>query len=149
VSRGRKGDGTDARGGIPNGGGAAHGQPLEGGEKRCKKCRSRGNGRKKSGRLYGGYVESGTGRKDRARGVEKRVGKRGARLEEQEGGGGERRRRIAGAGTRERKNRGTVKEAGEKSRARKRRRDNKRKGTRGRRRRSREGERVGRERQNG
>lgn len=32
--------------------GSRHGRGG-GGEKRCKKCRSRGNGRKKSGRLYG------------------------------------------------------------------------------------------------
>jgi len=95
-----------------------------GGEKRCKKCRSRGNGRKKSGRLYGGYVESGTGRKDRARGA-------GERSRVGGGGGGGRWRRTADAGTRERKNRGTVKGAGEKSRARRRRRDNKGKGARG------------------
>lgn len=38
------------------GGRVAHGQPSEKGgrEKRCKKCWSRGNGRKKSDRLYGG-----------------------------------------------------------------------------------------------
>ena len=60
----REGDGADARGDIPMAGGrAAHGQPSEKGggrEKRYKKCRSRGNGRKKIGpslRRRRGYVE--------------------------------------------------------------------------------------------
>lgn len=44
----------DARGGIPMAGERRMGSHWRGEKKSVKKCRSRGNGRKKSGRLYGG-----------------------------------------------------------------------------------------------
>lgn len=66
-----EGDGVDARGGIPMAGERRMGSHWRGEKKGVKKCRSRGNGRKKSGRLYGGGAgvckERGGRRMERAR----------------------------------------------------------------------------------
>lgn len=78
----------DARGGIPMAGERRMGSHWRGEKKGVKKCRSRGNGRKKSGRLYGGgaggYVERGAG--------EGRSGEGGG------GGGMEEKSRAGGGG---------------------------------------------------
>lgn len=66
VRHDREGDEANARGDIPMAGKSGAWVAVEGvggGRKRCKKYRSRGNGRKKSGRLYGGGGVCREGRK--------------------------------------------------------------------------------------
>lgn len=68
----------DARGGIPMAGERRMGSHWRGEKKGVKKCRSRGNGRKKSGRLYGGGA--GVCRERSGR----RMGRRGRRRDGRE-----------------------------------------------------------------